>query len=247
MSHHLRFITYNIRKGKGASGFAASRVDELGGALSQLRPDLVLCQEVSHLYDPRVSQSDELGLILGLTSYYQPNKHRRDGHHGNATFTHHEVVRARNYDISTNRIERRGVLYIGLRIGGTPVHVFNAHLGLNQAQRLVQVHRIAELVREHAGADEPVLLAGDFNDWNRRLERTIVAELGFVNTLGHLPLHTVTTWHARRPVFMLDRVYARGLVAVSAKRLEGHPWQDLSDHLPLLVDLQLPQVTSAAA
>lgn len=246
MSSRIRFLTYNIRKGKGASGFARNGVGELGHALRPLQPDLVLCQEVSHLYAPAESQSDELGRILGLHSYYEPNKRRRDGHHGNATFTRHTIRHARNYDISTNRIERRGALYLRLDVGGRALHVVNAHLGLNQGQRLRQLQQIGAILGKHAAPHEPVVLAGDFNDWNRRLERIIVGELGFDNAFGHLPEDEVRTWHSRRPLFNLDRVYVRNLHAFSARRLGGHPWEELSDHLPLLVELELRASSLAA-
>jgi endonuclease/exonuclease/phosphatase family metal-dependent hydrolase len=239
VSTRIRFVTYNIRKGKGASGFDEGSVTALAHALRPLKADLVLCQEVSHLYEKQHSQSDELGRILGLHSYYEPNKHRRDGHHGNATFTRHRVLQARNYDISTNRLERRGALYVRLELGEHTLHVLNAHLGLNQPQRLVQIRFIGELLEKHAEPDDPVVLAGDFNDWNRRLERVVTSELGFKNAFAHLPQSAVRTWHARRPVFNLDRVYLKNLKTVSARRLHGHPWEDLSDHLPLLVDLEL--------
>ncbi len=245
-SNRIRFVTYNIRKGKGASGRSRSGVSALGKALKPIRADLVLCQEVSHLYEPASSQSRELGELLGLVSYYEPNKHRRDGHHGNATFTRHRVVVAHNYDISTNRFERRGALYVRLDVGGRSLHVLNAHLGLNQAQRLVQVRRLAGILLEHAAPRDPVILAGDFNDWNRRLEGIIVDELGFENALAGLPEDEVKTWHARRPVFNLDRVYVRNLGVPAARRLGGHPWEELSDHLPLMVELELAALPIAA-
>jgi endonuclease/exonuclease/phosphatase family metal-dependent hydrolase len=246
LQQRIRFVTYNIRKGKGASGFARGCVADLGHALAPFYPDLVLCQEVSHLYEPAESQSAELGSILGLRSYYQPNKRRRDGHHGNATFTRHRVSLARNYDISTNRLERRGALYVRLEVGPRPLHVLNAHLGLNQVQRFTQVRRLAGILLEHVSPQDPVVLAGDFNDWNRRLERIIVDELGFVNALSDLPEEETRTWHALRPVFNLDRVYVRNVRAASARRLRGHPWEELSDHLPLLVELDLTALPLAA-
>ncbi len=244
--NRIRFVTYNIRKGKGASGRSRGGVSALGKALRPIRADLVLCQEVSHLYEPASSQSDELGHILGLASYYEPNKHRRDGHHGNATLTRHDVIESQNYDISTNRIERRGALYLRLDVAGRPLHVLNAHLGLNQAQRMVQVRRLAGILLEHASPRDAVILAGDFNDWNRRLERIIVDELGFENALASLPDDEVKTWHARRPVFNLDRVYVRNLRVPVARRLVGQPWEELSDHLPLVAELELGAVPIAA-
>jgi endonuclease/exonuclease/phosphatase family metal-dependent hydrolase len=237
----LRLVTYNIRKGKGASGRSTDGVGELGRALSDFSPDLVLCQEVFHGHTPPSSQSEELAALLGLACTYEPNKLRRVGHHGNATFSRHPIEHAQNYDISTNRLERRGALYTRLLLDGQPLHIINAHLGLNHWQRTEQVRRIADILRRVVAADEAVLLAGDFNDWSGRLDGVIVDELGFQNAFGHLPTEAVATWHARRPVLNLDRVYLRHLRAVHARRLVGEPWHELSDHLPLLVEVESKQ------
>ena len=246
MTPRIRFVTYNIRKGKGASGAGTGSVAALGGALAGHAPDLVLCQEVSYLEARRLSQSDELGAALGLAAYYEPNKRRRDGHHGNATFTRHAVSHVHNYDISTNRLEGRGALYVRLVIEGRPVHVINAHLSLGQRQRFTQVRRLAGILSQRVAPTEAVLLAGDFNDWTGRLDRIIIEELGFVNALGHLPESEKLTWHARRPMFNLDRVYVRNLAPKEARRLHGEPWHELSDHLPLWVELEVGAASRAA-
>ncbi|RYF05985.1 MAG: hypothetical protein EOO40_09695, partial [Deltaproteobacteria bacterium] len=44
----FRFLTYNIRKGRGASGKLDGSVGEMATALRPQRPDLLLCQEVYH-------------------------------------------------------------------------------------------------------------------------------------------------------------------------------------------------------
>jgi endonuclease/exonuclease/phosphatase family metal-dependent hydrolase len=176
---------------------------------------------------------------MGLESFYGANKFRAIGHHGNTTLTRLKVERFVNHDISTNRIERRGALYVRLGLNGTPLHVFNVHLGLNHRQRLSQVKRIGALMGELCLAGEPVLLAGDFNDWRRELEAYIVDELGFDDAFaGHAP-ESVRTWHARRPVFSLDRIYTRHVRVGHAGRLDGAPWSELSDHLPLFAELHL--------
>ena len=237
-NNSLSLITYNIRKGKGASGRA--RLSEaIGAALAQQAADVVLTQEVFH---PRhashgPAQSEHLGTVTGLESYYAPNKHRRIGHHGNATLTHLPVEEVENHDVSTNRVERRGVLYTRLRTHGRPLHIFNTHLGLNHRQRRHQICRIRKLIAERTRPDEPVLLAGDFNDWSRRLDRVITSELGLENAFGGTRCPSLRTWPSRRPVFNLDRVYVRNLAVHRVERLSGDPWHELSDHLPLRVEL----------
>jgi endonuclease/exonuclease/phosphatase family metal-dependent hydrolase len=235
----LRLVTYNIRKGKGASGRQAHSVTALGQALAKHRLDILLCQEVFHSRLAGTSQSALLARALDLQPYYEPNKRRRIGHHGNAIFTSLPASCVHNFDISTNRIERRGALYARLETGGRPLHIVNVHLGLNQRQRITQVGRIEMILGLHVGDHEPVILAGDFNDWTERLDALIVRGLGLHNAFRHLRGEKSYTWHARRPMFNLDRVYVRNVAVRKTRRLIGDPWHDLSDHLPLWVEIEI--------
>ena len=235
----LNVVTYNIRKGKGASGRSSTAFDDLAEALKDCAPDVVLVQEVFHPSEQEATQqSTHLAEHLGMNAFYEPNKHRRVGHHGNATVTRHTIVDSQNYDISTNRFERRGALYARLDIGGRPLHTLNVHLGLNQRQRVTQLGMIREIVRDRVPEHAPFILAGDFNDWNRYLDPIVQRDLSVENSLGvNAPL--ARTWPSRRPVFCLDRVYVRNLSAHRTTRLIGDPWTELSDHLPLWCELKL--------
>jgi len=239
MSKQLRVVTYNIRKGKGASGRQRSGVTALGRALASHKLDILMCQEVFHSRLSGTSQSALIGQAVDLHPYYEPNKRRRVGHHGNATFTDLPVEYVCNFDISTNRIEHRGALYTYMEVDGRPLHVLNVHLGLNYRQRLKQISRIEKILALHTGAGDSVILAGDFNDWHERLDEPIVRGLGLHNAFRNVRGSKRYTWHARRPIFNLDRIYVRNLSVVKARRLSGKPWQDLSDHLPLWVELKL--------
>jgi endonuclease/exonuclease/phosphatase family metal-dependent hydrolase len=234
----VRVVTYNIRKGKGADGRSSIGMDLLGRELARHSADLVLCQEVFHCARGGASQSDHLAEAMGLRACYGANKFRGVGHHGNSTFTSLDVDCYENHDISTNKIERRGALYVRLSGGATPVHVVNVHLGLNRWQRRTQMRRIAELLDERAEQGDPVVLAGDFNDWRRELDRFIIEELGFDNAHGKSAPEAARTWHSRRPVFSLDRIYTRNLTVTQAHRLDGDPWSHLSDHLPLVAEVR---------
>lgn len=48
------------------------------------------------------------------------------------------------------------------------------------------------------------------------------------------------TFPSGLPWFRLDRIYQRGFAVRSARVLRGHPWTSLSDHVPLLTDIELP-------
>jgi endonuclease/exonuclease/phosphatase family metal-dependent hydrolase len=235
MAEKLRLITYNIRKGKGANGREKVILYDISRALSRMSVDLLLCQEVFHSEKGEVSQSAFLSEVLRLDSYYGANKFRAIGHHGNTTFTHLAVNSVENHDISTNWIERRGALYVRARFGRRWLHIFNVHLGLNKRQRISQVGKLAQLIPKKCSDSDPVVLAGDFNDWNGNLEQLIVKDLGFSNALHDLEYKA--TWHARKPVFNLDRIYLKNLAVTGVQRLSGDPWSRLSDHLPLMAEV----------
>jgi endonuclease/exonuclease/phosphatase family metal-dependent hydrolase len=57
------------------------------------------------------------------------------------------------------------------------VHTVVAHLGLIHASRVRQVQRLHDFIASHVPAGEPLLVAGDFNDWGERLD-TPMAGLG---------------------------------------------------------------------
>lgn len=231
MATQLRLVTYNIRKGKGASGRRKGCVDAIGSALETLSPNVVLCQEVFH---SEIKQSQKLAEALSLTAHYGMNRRRKKGDFGNAILSQFAAEGVCNHDVSTNVIEHRGVLYARLDLDGAPVHVFNVHLGLNQPQRLKQVRRVAAIIAATCAPHEAVLLAGDFNDWTRRIDREVTQKMGFTNAMAHVTGKEALTWHVRRPVFNLDRVYFKNLQLDSAQKLSGAPWHDLSDHYPLL-------------
>jgi endonuclease/exonuclease/phosphatase family metal-dependent hydrolase len=239
VSKQLRLVTYNIRKGKGATLRHARSVTALGRALAGHKLDILLCQEVFHSRLSGASQSALLARALDLHPYYEPNKRRRIGHHGNATFTRLPVLHVRNFDISTNRIERRGALYVCMQVGHKSLHVVNVHLGLSQRQRIAQISRIGTILATHVAAGEPVILAGDFNDWTQRLDAFVVQGLNLHNPFRHLRGARSYTWHARRPMFNLDRVYVRNVSVKKTRRLSGAPWRDLSDHLPLWMEFEI--------
>jgi len=48
------------------------------------------------------------------------------------------------------------------------------------------------------------------------------------------------TFPSAFPWLRLDRIYQRGFAVRSAKVLQGQPWRQLSDHAPILTELELP-------
>ena len=62
-------------------------------------------------------------------------------------------------------------------------------------------------------ADEPLVVAGDFNDWGEKLDAPM-CEIGLARAALQTPgAAAPRTFPSRVPVFSLDRIYIRGLGA----------------------------------
>jgi endonuclease/exonuclease/phosphatase family metal-dependent hydrolase len=77
------------------------------------------------------------------------------------------------------------------------------------------------------------VVAGDFNDWQKKASEYLAAELGLVEVFEHSEGRLAKSYPANLPMLSLDRIYVRDLAVESAQRLTGAQWSRLSDHVAL--------------
>ena len=243
---HCSFSVASLNIHKGLSPLNRRViVHDLKFELDALKPDVVFLQEVqdSHARNaqrfadwPALEQSRFLAGAHWPEVHYARNAVYEHGHHGNAILSRFAVESTTNDDMSMHRFESRGLLHAVLRIGGRPVHCFCVHLGLTERVRLRQVEFIVETVAGRVGADEAVVLAGDFNDWRNRVERRF-AQVGLADAFTGAGRKPPRTFPGRLPFLRLDRIYVRGLIVQEACVL--HHLHRLSDHIGLFARLSL--------
>ena len=263
-SSALRVASYNIHKGVVGLGLAKRlSIHDLQGALRELDADLVFLQEVQFAHHrharrfahwPEQPQHELLGESLGMHTAYHTNAVTRHGEHGNALLSRYPILSVKHHDVSDHRFEQRGLLHVRLRVPaaeGTPaeqtLHAIVVHFGLFGGGRKRQIARLVHYIMSQVPPDESVIVAGDFNDWRGQLG----AELGAVQLIdvcargaqrrdARKPRwrHRVRTYPARLPLMPLDRIYARGYAARLVSLGWGAGWARLSDHAPLLVELE---------
>jgi endonuclease/exonuclease/phosphatase family metal-dependent hydrolase len=225
------------------------RIHALQSALATLDADLVFLQEVQAEHRghaarfrhwPAEAQHDFLAAPNGLTAVYRTNAFTRHGEHGNALLTRFPVLSVHHQDISDHALEQRGFLHVRLDVGRAAgrgeshrvLHAMVVHLGLLHGGRIRQASELVRYMGQHIPSHEPLVMAGDFNDWRSLL----VPQFRRAGLADAAP-HRILTFPALRPLLPLDRIYLRGLVAPSIQALKGPPWARLSDHLPLLAEL----------
>jgi endonuclease/exonuclease/phosphatase family metal-dependent hydrolase len=247
----LRVATYNIHKGVRGLGLRKRlEIHNLGLGIEALDADLVFLQEVLlfHARDARRFDRTWLGwpdegqaeflAPPGYESAYRSNAVTRHGEHGNALLSRWPIGDIGHHDVSDHRFEQRGLLHVPVAWQGMKLHTVVAHFGLIHSSRVRQVQRLAEFIEAEVPAGEPLLVAGDFNDWGERLDMPMKA-LGLTRAAAPAGQPGArVTFPSRVPVFALDRVYMRGFKCRSTMVPRGNAWARMSDHLPLVVELE---------
>ena len=243
MNNLLRIATYNIHKGvQGLGPVRRLEIHNLGHAVEQLDADIVCLQEVRKLHRreeryfkrwPELPQAEFL-CPEGYYAVYQTNATTKHGEHGNALLSRWPVVSHGHEDMSDHRFEQRGLLHVEVGVGRRTVHVIVVHLGLIAASRVRQIEQLGRFIQREIPRREPVVVAGDFNDWGAKL-RPLMNELGLRDFIGERAL----TYPSRLPLTQLDFVYARGMKPSGMEIPRGRIWWRMSDHLPLIAEFKL--------
>ncbi len=247
----LRVATYNIHKGvRGLGPRKRLEIHNLGLAVEALDADLVFLQEVRLFHTREARRFDRTSFgwpAQGQADYlapdgyevaYRTNAVTRHGEHGNALLSRWPMGDVGHHDVSDHRFEQRGLLHVPVVWNGDTVHAVVVHFGLAHSSRVRQVQRLADFITAEVPPGAMLVVAGDFNDWSERLDGPM-AELGLqratppgVRRAGN------PTFPSLAPVFALDRFYLRGLACRSAMVPRGISWSRMSDHLPLVAELE---------
>ena len=263
----LRVATYNIHKGVSSIG-SRPRIHALKTAIELFEADMVFLQEVQGRHDlhatrhaarwPEEAQHDFLAgdshqSAYGMNAIYD------HGHHGNALLSNFPILSSRNQDVSDHAYEARGILHCVVHAAAREqdIHCYVVHLGLFAGSRRRQADALIAAVAESAPPGAPIIIAGDFNDWGDHLSDALRRELGVVEVFeaptenrnfgemlrrmrGATALHKpARTFPAALPCLRLDRIYVRGFKVESAKVMHGALWARLSDHAPIVANLEL--------
>ena len=243
---NLTVVTYNIHK--GLSQFNKRLVlHGIKDGLKGLDADVAFLQEVQgkhernarrHATWPEISQHEFLThdgahCVYGMNCVYQ------HGHHGNAVVSRHPIPVWENIDISHHPIESRGLLHCEVEIEGWKerVHCINVHLGLWARSRRFQLEWMVERSRAAVPKRGPLIVAGDFNDWQKKASTYLASELGLYEVFEKAEGRLAKSYPAQMPLFTLDRIYVRDLNVEGVTRHTGPQWSRLSDHVALAARL----------
>ena len=245
----LRILTYNIHKGfsAGNTRFILHQVRE---QLLNVDVDVVFLQEIQGEHQkkqaqisnwPHKSQFEFLAESIWPHFAYGKNAIYNAGHHGNAILSKYPFVRWENINVSSMQNASRSFLHGVIQLGqGLHVaHVVCIHLDLIAYERERQLELLAKHIANNIPPNEPLIVAGDFNDWRSRAERHFAKDLGLTEIFRKTHGRHAKTFPSWLPVFPLDRIYFRGIEPIECACYKDPPWHRLSDHAPLYASFAL--------
>lgn len=247
----LRILSYNIHKGF-TIGNREFILEKIRNELREMNADILFLQEVLGDHQDKKCKIPEWQTAIQFEYLadtvwphfaYGKNAIYPEGHHGNAILSKFPIIDWSNHVISTNRLEHRGLLKAKIKIPGTGQEIVlaNTHLDLTQRGRDLQSKKIVDIMSKEDKL--PWILVGDFNDWNKKispeLEKTLGAKEVFKTLHGKYP----PTFPSFLPMLSLDRIFVHKLKPLTGVALPEQHWKKLSDHLPLYVELELPEST----
>ncbi|TDG13482.1 EEP domain-containing protein [Seongchinamella unica] len=245
MSDRINILTYNIHKGY-CSGNRRFMLDSMRERIAETGADIVFLQEIhghaikSEAKKRKFSYPDQPHFeYLADQAWphfaYGRNAIYRKGDHGNAILSKYPFISWENIDVSIFPRSSRSILHGVMELPGknTRLHTLCVHLGLLEQERREQLHTLTERIDQHVPRSEPMIIAGDFNDWRRRAENHLHDDLGLEELFVTLQGRHARTFPVWAPMLPVDRVYFRGLSPRSCRRLATGHWRDLSDHAAL--------------
>lgn len=227
----VSLASYNIHRCFGSDGRYAP--ERTAAVIEALDADIVGLQEVDMrlLVDGR-AQLDFLAETLQMHPVAGPNIKGRRGKFGNALLSRWPVTGVRRIDLTVRHFEPRGAILADMRVRGQDLRVVVTHLGLNAAERRLQVRTLLAAIEDDPRDDVPTIVMGDFNEWKPTGGSLRHIDRRFGDSL--MP----RTFPSRLPLLPLDRIWVWPSDGLKRLAVYATPLSRLtSDHLPLRAEV----------
>ena len=240
----LRILTYNLHKGFNV-GNRHFILPEMRDALRQADADIMLLQEIQgehsrhqqkHALWPDRPHCEFIAEDMWPHFAYAKNAVYSVGHHGNAILSKYALQSWENINVSPYSWASRSLLHGVIHLPDTQheLHIICLHLGLTGTERKRQLQTLCDRIDEHVPHHAPLVVAGDFNDWNGQAEKHFSEQLNLKEAFRTLHKRHARTWPSWMPIFKMDRIYYRELDPILCERPPRSSWKSLSDHAPLI-------------
>ncbi len=236
----MRVLSYNIHKGIGGRD-RRYRLERILAVLDHERPDIVCLQEVDRNVG-RTRHDNQPELIAqhmrAAGKLFQFTHPVASGGYGNLLLSRWAFLEEHTLSLTLRRCKARGAQWAVIATPFGELRVVNWHLGLRERERHWQVRRLLEHHTFRGRDHLPTVIIGDTNDWRNTLAMGPFTIHGYHHVTA--PPSRFRSFPAWWPMGSLDKAFVRGpLRIVQAHVSRRTPAADASDHLPLILDIDV--------
>jgi endonuclease/exonuclease/phosphatase family metal-dependent hydrolase len=243
MPNRLRIITYNIHRCIGRD--RTTSPERISDVIAVHQPDVVALQEVDS-GQARPALHDQAAIIAERLNF--PEVWIERERCGNAILSRCPMKMVKAGGLHRPRrwhtLARRGALWVEVEACGTRVQILTTHLGLTPASRLNQARvLVGPEWLSSPDCRPPVILCGDFNTQHgSTVFKLLEGSLRYVET-SDVNGQNEKTWPSSHPLLSIDHMFISGDLAVEEVTVPADGVARMaSDHLPLFVQLGLPDI-----
>jgi endonuclease/exonuclease/phosphatase family metal-dependent hydrolase len=233
----LRVMTYNIHVGVGMD--KKLDLQRIADVIRKEHPDLVGLQEVDRGVK-RTDGRDEISELAKMTEMQFAFAHNLDyqgGQYGVAILSRFPIglIDHRKYE-NKREAERRGMIRIQVDVGGRIVNFVTTHLDYQYEDgRIFETEQMLAFLRD---VKDPIIIVGDFNDDPAGSAYKLMLSKFDDAWIRSGARESGLTYPADKPEKRIDYIFTRQSDGIKAKK----SWVVstlASDHLPVMVELQL--------
>lgn len=231
----LRILCYNIHGGYALNGKRDLR--RLNALLDSLSIDIGVFQEME-TRSSRGGSDKDIEILSGASRPYHlfgANLEDRTGKYGNLIVSKYPILNGKLHKLGTSPVfEPRGAVDALIDSPTGKLRLIGTHLSLNAIERWIEVNNLIKLVHEVEQVEKhPVFVMGDLNEWSKKGKI-----LRFLDQIMN-PLPCEATFPSFLPFLRLDRVWCDVAgIQVKCRTLTGKAVKYLSDHLPILIEIE---------
>lgn len=243
----LKILSYNIHKGFDWKN-QSYNILQMKKLITESEADIVFLQEVvgenTKIKNSGLIDAQFEFLADGIWQHYSYGKNAvyGHGHHGNLILSKFPIENFENVDLSTNSLEKRGMLVCKIITPEKSFYAACLHLNLLHSGRVTQYQKIAKHIHLQNNEENiPIIIAGDFNDWNKKSSSYFEDSLGMKEAYKTVHGHYAVTFPAGFPFLSLDRIYVKNFKIIDSSIMSQKTTHILSDHLPLICEVEISE------
>lgn len=219
----ITIMSYNIHSGSDKN-MVPSLFDTID-FLKKSRADVICLQEVNE--SAKVGfQVSSLKEELKMYSHFGANINDDDTSYGLVTYSKYKILSKKHVYLSSKK-EQRGLLHTIIKVKNKKLHVLNAHLGIDDDERKIQLKEIRRYIENLK--NENFIILGDFNQGDLDISDEIATDVAkYLNKSNSL---TFSSGLER-----IDYIFVSKNIEVEDYKVLI---ENMSDHYPIITKILL--------